>query len=107
MKIFSKETKIGLTVIIAFTLLIYGINFLKGVNLFQKSNLYYVSFHNINGLAESNPIYAANTCSEPILFSPITYTSNEPRVPERACATICLILEQPSNRILLTLSGVE
>lgn len=58
MKIFSKETKIGLTVIIAFTLLIYGINFLKGVNLFQKSNLYYISFHNINGLAESNPIYA-------------------------------------------------
>ena len=58
MKIITKETRIGLTVIIAFVLLIYGINFLKGINLFQKSNLYYIAFHNINGLAESNPVYA-------------------------------------------------
>ncbi len=58
MKLFSKEAKIGLTVIVAFTLLIYGLNFLKGINLFQKSNLYYIAFHNISGLAESNPVYA-------------------------------------------------
>lgn len=58
MKSLSKEFKIGLTVIIAFVVLIYGLNFLKGINLFQKSNLYYIAFHNINGLAESNPVYA-------------------------------------------------
>ena len=58
MKLFSKEAKIGLAVIAAFTLLIYGLNFLKGINLFQKSNLYYIAFHNISGLAESNPVYA-------------------------------------------------
>ena len=58
MKSLSKEFKIGLTVIIAFVVLIYGLNFLKGINLFQNSNLYYIAFHNINGLAESNPVYA-------------------------------------------------
>ncbi len=58
MKAFTKEARIGLTVVVAFALLIYGLNFLKGINLFQKSNLYYIAFHNISGLAESNPVYA-------------------------------------------------
>lgn len=58
MKIFTKEIKIALAAICAVALLIYGINFLKGINLFQKNNLYYVAFHDISGLAESNPVYA-------------------------------------------------
>lgn len=58
MKIFTKEIKIALAAICAVALLIYGINFLKGINLFQKNKLYYVAFHDISGLAESNPVYA-------------------------------------------------
>ena len=58
MKVLTKEVKIGLTMVVASILLIYGINFLKGVNLFQKNNLYYVAFNDISGLAESNPVYA-------------------------------------------------
>lgn len=58
MKIFTNEVKIALAAICAVALLIYGINFLKGINLFQKNNLYYVAFHDISGLAESNPVYA-------------------------------------------------
>lgn len=59
MKVFTKEIKVSLTAICAVALLIYGINFLKGINLFQKSNLYYVAFDDIKGLCESNPVYAS------------------------------------------------
>lgn len=58
MKAFTKEVKIGITVIVALAMLICGINFLKGINLFQKSNLYYVAFNDISGLGISNPVYA-------------------------------------------------
>ena len=58
MKAFTKEVKIGITVIVALAMLICGINFLKGINLFQKSNLYYVAFNDISGLGRSNPVYA-------------------------------------------------
>lgn len=58
MKVFTKEVKVGLTVIAAVVMLVYGINFLKGINLFQKSKLYYIAFHDISGLVESNPVYA-------------------------------------------------
>lgn len=52
-KMFSKEVKIGLSVIVAIAILIFGINFLKGVNIFKASNYYYVTYNNINGLEQS------------------------------------------------------
>lgn len=55
---FTKEIKVGLAAICAIALLIYGLNFLKGINIFQNSNLYYVAFNDIRGLGESNPVYA-------------------------------------------------
>lgn len=57
-KYFTKEVKIALTAIVAIVLLFIGINFLKGVNIFQASNTYYVQFEDVNGLAVSNPVYA-------------------------------------------------
>lgn len=58
MKYFTKEVKIGIAGIIALGMLIYGINFLKGVNMFKPSSYYYVKYNNINGLAKSSPVYA-------------------------------------------------
>lgn len=58
MILITKEVKIGFVVIVAIALLFCGINFLKGTSLFQKNKLYYISFNNISGLAESNPVYA-------------------------------------------------
>ena len=46
---FNKEIKIALTAICTVVILFYGINFLKGVNLFKKSDLYYVIFNDIIG----------------------------------------------------------
>ena len=58
MKYFTKEVKIGLTGIIAIAALFIGLNFLKGINLFQPSNSYYIEFADIKGLAKSGPVYA-------------------------------------------------
>lgn len=58
MKYFTKEVKIAITAIVALVLLFIGINFLKGINVFQASNTYYVKFKDINGLTISNAVYA-------------------------------------------------
>ena len=54
----KKETKIALTAVVAAILLFIGINFLKGINVFQSTNTYYVKFKDVAGLAVSNPVYA-------------------------------------------------
>ncbi|MCM1163450.1 MAG: MlaD family protein [Muribaculaceae bacterium] len=52
----SREIKIGLAVLIALVALVFGINFLKGVNIFKSGNCYYVSYTNVTGLAQSAPV---------------------------------------------------
>jgi phospholipid/cholesterol/gamma-HCH transport system substrate-binding protein len=54
----TREVKIGLISIVALAILIFGINFLKGVNMFKPSNSYYFEFADVNGLAESSPVFA-------------------------------------------------
>ena len=58
MKFLTKEVKIALTAITAAVLVFIGVNFLKGINIFQSSNTYYVKFKNVGGLVVSNPVYA-------------------------------------------------
>ncbi len=58
MKYFTKEVKIGLTAIVALVLLFFGLNFLKGLNIFSSQSQYYLSFKDISGLSVSSPVYA-------------------------------------------------
>ena len=58
MNFFTKEVRIGIAAIIALCILIYGINYLKGIHLFKPSSYFYVKFQNINGLTKSSPVYA-------------------------------------------------
>lgn len=51
-----KEVMIGLLVVLAMLILFFGINYLKGVNLFKSSNYYYASYENVAGLATSAPV---------------------------------------------------
>lgn len=55
-KFFSKEVLIAVAVLISVGLLYWGINYLKGVNLFTPSNFYKVSFAQVNGLNVSAPV---------------------------------------------------
>ena len=53
-----KEVKIGLAGICALLVLFFGINYLKGVNMLKSESYYYVEFKDINGLANSSPVFA-------------------------------------------------
>jgi len=58
MKYFTREVKIGLAGIISLCMLVYGINYLKGINMFKPSSYFYVKYNNIQGLAKSSPVFA-------------------------------------------------
>ena len=58
MKAFTKEVKIALVAIAGVIILFFGMNFLKGLNLFSSTNDYYIEFKDISGLSSSSPIYA-------------------------------------------------
>ncbi|MCM1111553.1 MAG: MlaD family protein [Clostridium sp.] len=51
-----KELVIGICVLLTILILIFGIDFLKGVNVFKAANYYYVTYHNVAGLAQSAPV---------------------------------------------------
>lgn len=55
----KKEVQIGLIGIISIALLIFGINYLKGVRMLHPSSYYYVEFTDVNGLAVSSPVFAS------------------------------------------------
>lgn len=50
------ELKIGIIGIFSILLLIWGISFLKGNNIFGNSNEYYSIYENIDGLESSSPV---------------------------------------------------
>jgi len=52
----QSEIKIGLIVVAAFLVFIWGINYLKGLNLLKRNVEYVVPFNRINGLVKSSPV---------------------------------------------------
>lgn len=55
-KTYKKELVIGLTVAITLLILFFGIDYLKGVNIFRPANYYYATYTNVDGLAKSAPV---------------------------------------------------
>ena len=55
MKYFTKEVKIALVAIAGVVVLFFGMNFLKGLNIFSSEDNYYVQFSDITGLSSSSP----------------------------------------------------
>ena len=53
----TKEIKIALVAIVGILIMYFGINFLKGMNLFSTNNAYYMTFDDIQGMGTSTPIY--------------------------------------------------
>jgi len=52
----SKEVKVGFVSVFAIALLVWGINFLKGTNIFFKSTSVYAIYPKVPGLAVSSPV---------------------------------------------------
>ena len=53
----SRELKIGIVAVITLAFLIWGVNFLKGIDIFKSSDTYYSMYDNIDGLIESGIVY--------------------------------------------------
>lgn len=56
MKKISNEVKVGATAILTILFFIWLYSFLKGQNVFSKTNRYYVVYDKVGGLAESSPV---------------------------------------------------
>ncbi|OQB64755.1 MAG: mce related protein [Bacteroidetes bacterium ADurb.Bin141] len=52
----SNEVKVGIAVVITIAGLIWGLNYLKGTDLFATTNKYFVVYNNVNGIVKSNPV---------------------------------------------------
>ena len=53
-----KELKVGILGIIAIAMLIFGLNYLRGIAMFKPSRSFFVEFTDINGLPTSSPVFA-------------------------------------------------
>ncbi|MBR6492967.1 MAG: MCE family protein [Paludibacteraceae bacterium] len=54
---YAREIKVGVLATICIFLLIFGLNFLKGVNIFSPTNSYHGVFTNLHGLEEQAAVY--------------------------------------------------
>lgn len=52
----NKNVVIAITVIASMCLLYWGIEYLKGINIFKPANFYYAKFQKVDGLVEAAPI---------------------------------------------------
>lgn len=52
----TKEFKIGIVVTIALALLYWGINFLKGMDVFSNERVLYAVYEDVGGLERANPV---------------------------------------------------
>jgi phospholipid/cholesterol/gamma-HCH transport system substrate-binding protein len=54
---FTREVKVGIVAVIAIAVLYFGLNFLKGIDIFSSVNYYYGKYENVGGLLPSSPVY--------------------------------------------------
>ena len=52
----SKFTKLGILIVISITILIWGLSYLKGNDIFKQSDDYHVIYSRVDGLSESNDV---------------------------------------------------
>lgn len=55
---YQKELKIGITVIVAIAFLLWGVFFLKGINVFGSNRTFYATYKEVSGLVPSSPVYS-------------------------------------------------
>ena len=53
---FNREFQIGMLVIVTIAILFFGINYLKGVNIFNPTNYYYAKFERVDGLVATSQV---------------------------------------------------
>jgi phospholipid/cholesterol/gamma-HCH transport system substrate-binding protein len=54
---YAREIKVGILAAVCLFLLFFGLNFLKGVNIFSPTNSYHGTFYNLHNLEEQAAVY--------------------------------------------------
>lgn len=52
----NNEVKIGITVVFAIAMLYFGINFLKGINIFTPNTTLYVQYNSVDGIVKTSHV---------------------------------------------------
>ena len=53
---FTKEVGIGILVILGTLMSVFSYNYLKGINLFEKTRTFKIVYTKVDGLSPSNPV---------------------------------------------------
>jgi phospholipid/cholesterol/gamma-HCH transport system substrate-binding protein len=53
----NRNLRIGIFAVCGITILILGMNYLRGHNAFSRGSIYYACFADVNGITDSSPIY--------------------------------------------------
>ena len=98
----NKELKIGLLAIIAIMVLVFGINYLKGINILNDNRNFYAVYENIGGLKVGDPVmvngYKVGMVSDLTLLieknQNLLVTINIEKEFEMPSNTVCKIVNQ-------------
>ena len=52
----SRELKIGIVVVVAIGMLYFGLNYLKGVNIFKPDTYFYAQYERVDGIVKTTPV---------------------------------------------------
>ena len=55
-KFLTRETKIGIAVVVAIGMLYFGINYLKGINVFKPNTYFYVQYDRVDGIVKTTHV---------------------------------------------------
>ena len=53
----SREFKVGVLAVLCVVILYFGLNFLKGINIFSSTSTYVGQYENVSGLTEQAPVF--------------------------------------------------
>ena len=98
----NKELKIGLLAIVAIITLVFGINYLKGINILNSNRNFYAVYENIGGLKVGDPVmvngYKVGMVSDITLLiennQNLLVTINIEKEFDMASNTVCKIVNQ-------------
>ena len=51
-----REVKIGILTLVVFVIFVWGYQFLKGKNVFERNNTYYIRYENVDQLEVASPV---------------------------------------------------
>ncbi|NLY25263.1 MAG: MCE family protein [Bacteroidales bacterium] len=112
----TRNALIGLAFIASLFMIYFGINFLKGVNVLKKQNLYYAVFEDVSNLLLSSPVYVKGyqiglvsnirmISADPMRFAVGINLEEEIRIPEGSYIEYGIDLFGASNATLVMVSS--